>query len=164
MGNAGHCELMAALAHQREDYAAASARHLRSAKLLLDSHRFDCAVHLAGFAVECALKCWLSGALSTGAGAGGVAGMAILTHDLTRLAGGDLAWVGAVLASSTLASWIGQLELKPISRSHPERRYWPDQWTQADAAACIDLARRLLDEAVLGPMLDDHDRSDPRWH
>jgi len=154
---------MATVADEREDYAAASARHFGSAQLLFDCDRFDCAVHLAGFAVECALKCWLSDALSNLVAGDG--DMEIRTHDLSRLAGGDLAWASAVLASSTLASWIGHLESRSIAQSHPERRYWQDHhWTAVDAEDCVALARQLLDDAVLGPMLDDHDRSGPRWH
>lgn len=132
-----------------EDYAEAGARHLDDAEALFDKGNYDGAVYHTGYAVECALKHWLITTLS-------VDDTIIKSHDIEALYD-DLAWAIAVAGPSGLSAWFGELDGHPILEEHPGRRYWRDHWSKRHAQECIEIARGLVDEVILGPLLDDHE-------
>ena len=138
---------------QVDHYASAAIRHLQDATILAERGRHDGAVHLAGFAGECGLKTWLKRELGTA-----MAGHFREKHDLELLTGRLLSWVTATVASPRLTAWIGHFEQHLLNLEHPERRYWPDGWTAAEARDCVETARRLVADAIVGHRLDDHRR------
>jgi hypothetical protein len=135
----------------RESFRAAAVRHLDDAQILLHEARWDGAVHLAGFAAECAMKFLLKRALPgyDGRDSG---------HKLDALGGSTSAWVAAVTGDRDLSRLTEAVRSgDDLALDHPARRYDAPWWTEHRAKAVVDHARRLVRERVVGPSLDRGD-------
>lgn len=134
-----------------DDFASAAARHQTDAWILLQSSRPDNAVHLAGFAAECALKADLQRSL------GAVAARAY-GHDLDRLSGRAAAWTAAVVGSPRFAHAVKRLKGTDLAHRHPNRRYWATTWPGQTAKGVVEQSALLVTRLVI----DDHlDRGHP---
>jgi HEPN domain-containing protein len=133
-----------------DDYHAAAIRHFNDALLLLDQGRYDNAVYLAGYVQECAIK-------------------DLLVHRLSgsRFAGKDISHVFhligaeglAFLTASTIPFLTGRQTsdrgARVIAEGHPDRRFWPENWSLTDADAAVGQARCALTGLVFDQRLND---------
>ena len=132
-----------------DNFAASTFRFYNDASALNMAGRWDGAVYLSGYVQECALKHLLLAH----------AGLPELQpkdfrhsaerihHPLLNLAAGLFVRSPQVLA---LALRQGDV----LDYQHPERRYWPDLWTQLDAEMAVNAARVLVEELVVQDLLD----------
>lgn len=136
------------------DFTAAATRHLKDARLLEEGGRYDNALYLAGYVVECSLKAvagW-HGLDARGFG-----------HRLSKLEGDalDLAVVLAPAASRYRPPEGCVQEVG--SRWSPSCRYAPDRVTAATAAAVIENAEKVW-QGCIGAMLLDGLVPELSWH
>ena len=131
-----------------EFYAQSASRHLHDAGLLLGQRRWDNAVYLAGYVVECAFKQLVQAYLGSPAAKA-------YCHDLGAL---------QCDAMNLLRTLFPQLERSlPASRTtgtvldtdHPARRYArSDRWTETEANDAVQRAGEILAEVIPPLVLD----------
>jgi HEPN domain-containing protein len=124
------------------NFTAAATRHLRDARLLAENGRYDNALYLAGYVVECSLKAVASGH--------GVQAQAY-GHGLSKLEGDalDLAMAMAP-AASRYRPPVGTVQ-EVSSRWSTSHRYALDHVTPGMASVVIESAERVW-KACIGAM------------
>lgn len=131
----------------QDDYASAAHRHMTDAQLLYNIGRLDNAVHLAGFAAECAVKSSLEAAMSGWAGKTG-------SHRIDQMAGRDARWLAAVSPESDLFHAVASVQRGVLSHKHPDRRYWASGWPEDETKDAVAAAAQIVGRCVLDPILD----------
>lgn len=130
-----------------ENHTQASVRHLGDARVLLTADRPDGAVHLAGFAAECALKSCLAQAIP------GFDTRAP-SHSIPRLVDRETAWAAAASGHRDLQRALDGAADPLLCDAHPDRRYWATSWSRADAAHVVAKASDIVEDRVIRPWLD----------
>lgn len=131
-----------------EFFAQSAGRHLFDAQLLLANSRWDNAVYLAGYVVECSFKELVKAYLGEDAAKA-------YCHDLADLQGE---------AMTLLRTFFPRLEHKlPASRTagtvletdHPVRRYSKnDRWSETEATDAVRRAAQIHAEVIPPLVLD----------
>ncbi|MFM6753904.1 MAG: HEPN domain-containing protein [Dolichospermum sp.] len=132
-----------------ESFPQAAARHLHDAKILLDKQRWDNAVYLAGYVVECSFKVLVEVYIPEGKTAVKKYG-----HDLTELQGKAMDRLGLIYpvlmqlpASRTMGTVLDQY--------HPERRYYKSGiWNQTQAEEAVNKAEEIYQQIIIKLVLD----------
>ena len=133
-----------------ESFPQAAGRHLHDAQILLDKERWDNAVYLAGYVVECSFKVLVKVYIPEDQTAVKKYG-----HDLTEL---------QVKAMDRLRLMYPVLDMQlPASRTtgtvldkdHPERRYAKSGlWNQTQAEEAVNRAEEIYQETIPKFILD----------
>lgn len=133
----------------KESFPQAAARHLQDAKILLNKERWDNAVYLAGYVVECSFKVLVEIYIPEGKKAVKKYG-----HDLTELQGtamDRLRVIYPVLMQLPSDRTMGTV----LAKNHPERRYYQSgirNQTQAEEA--VNRAEEIYQEIIPKLVLD----------
>ncbi|MFM5998586.1 MAG: HEPN domain-containing protein [Dolichospermum sp.] len=132
-----------------ESFPQAAARHLHDAKILLDKQRWDNAVYLAGYVVECSFKVLVEVYIPEGKTAVKKYG-----HDLTELQGkamDRLRLIYPVLMQLPASRTMGTV----LDQYHPERRYYKSGiWNQTQAEEAVNTAEEIYQEIIPKLVLD----------
>jgi hypothetical protein len=132
-----------------ESFPQAAARHLHDAKILLDKQRWDNAVYLAGYVVECGFKVLVEVYIPEGKTAVKKYG-----HDLTELQGkamDRLLLIYPVLMQLPASRTMGTV----LDQYHPERRYYKSGiWNQTEAKEAVNRAEEIYQEIIPKLVLD----------
>lgn len=121
-------------------YPDACARHRNDAEILLREKRYDNAMHLFGFAVECAFKTLVKKGI----------------HDLKPLHSQVLATLA--ITNPKLCLQIGAVPTK-LSEGHPDRRYWSDgHFSEQDAEEA-----KIYSNQIFDILLNEHLKSIPNF-
>ena len=138
---------------KKDAFSDACRRHYQDAADLCDTGRWDNAVYLAGYVVECALKASLERWLQH---VGVAASFAHELEDLESVLLGDKEFdlLIALAPNPRPAQLIRRLANTLIVEGHPNRRYWKDGWTGTEARAVVSLAESILADSWLPDVLD----------
>ncbi|MFM6834815.1 MAG: HEPN domain-containing protein [Dolichospermum sp.] len=132
-----------------ESFPQAAARHLHDAKILLDKQRWDNAVYLAGYVVECSFKVLVEVYIPEGKTAVKKYG-----HDLTELQGkamDRLRLIYPVLMQLPASRTMGTV----LDQYHPERRYYKSGiWNQTQAEEAVNKAEEIYQQIIIKLVLD----------
>ena len=133
----------------QESYSNSAGRHLIDAKILLESQRWDNAVYLAGYVVECSFKLLVEQYFKHDKKAVKKYG-----HDLNELEGRAMERLRVIypildrqLPSATIIDTV-------LAQDHPERRYAKSPlWTEKQAKLAVEAAeaiyRKIIPNLVL---------------
>jgi HEPN domain-containing protein len=137
-----------AVTGQDDRFAQAAGRHLVDAKVLAAENRFDNAVYLAGYVVECSLKTVISYHL-------GEAEARRWRHDLTGLQGPALQQLTVLVPHAQVRMPSSGTQGTVLESGHPERRYWAScQWTQEETTVALGRAFEIYRDTVVAMVLD----------
>ena len=128
----------------QESFSNSAGRHLHDAQLLLGKQRWDNAVYLAGYVVECSFKVLVEQYFKDDKGAVRKYG-----HDLTELEGRAMERLRVLypildkqLPASRIAGTV-------LAQNHPERRYSKSGlWAEADATTAVQRAEEIYREII----------------
>jgi len=134
-----------------ESFAQAAARHLQDAKLLLNHHRWDNAIYLAGYVVECSFKV--------------LVGIYIdqidqkevkkYGHDLTKLQGQAMDRLRLMYPVLDMQLPASQTTGTVLDQYHPERRYFKSSyWSPSDTELAVEKAEQIYIEIIPQLILD----------
>jgi HEPN domain-containing protein len=133
-----------------ESFPISAGRHLQDAQILLGEQRWDNAVYLAGYVVECSFKVLVEQYFKHDQGAVKKYG-----HDLTELDGRAmerLRILYPILDKQLPASRIAGTVL---AQHHPERRYFKSGfWIEAEAQSAVQRAEEIYREIISKLVLD----------
>ncbi|MFM6075412.1 MAG: HEPN domain-containing protein, partial [Dolichospermum sp.] len=117
----------------QDSFSQAAARHLQDAKILLDKQRWDNAVYLAGYVVECSFKVLVTVYISKD-----IEEIKTYGHDLKKLQGkamNRLRLIYPVLMQLPASRTMGTV----LDQYHPERRYYKSGiWNQTQAEEAVN--------------------------
>jgi HEPN domain-containing protein len=127
-----------------ESFSNSASRHLQDAQILLRAQRWDNAVYLAGYVVECCFKVLVEQHFKPDRGAVKKYG-----HDLTELEGRAMERLRVLypildrqLPTSRIAGTV-------LAQNHPERRYAESGlWAEADANTAVQRAGEIYREII----------------
>lgn len=127
-----------------ESFSNSAGRHLQDAQLLLVEQRWDNAVYLAGYVVECSFKVLVEQHFKQDRVAVRKYG-----HDLTELEGRAMERLRVLypildrqLPASRIAGTV-------LAQNHPERRYSKSGlWAEADATTAVQRAEEIYREII----------------
>jgi len=128
----------------QESFSNSAGRHLQDAQLLLVEQRWDNAVYLAGYVVECSFKVLVEQHFKQDQGAVRKYG-----HDLTELEGRAMERLRVLypildrqLPASRIAGTV-------LAQNHPERRYYKSGlWAEAEAKTAVQRAEEIYREII----------------
>ncbi|MCW2279216.1 HEPN domain-containing protein [Heliophilum fasciatum] len=127
-------------------FAQAATRHLHDAQVLCDLQRWDNAVYLAGYVVECTLKALVEiykGKKQT----------RDYGHNLNKLQ--ESALTELRLVSPKAATRLPKTTGTVLEKNHPGRRYAQSNlWTQSEAEKAVNRAREIHKEIIPRLVLD----------
>jgi len=127
----------------QESFSNSAGRHLQDAQLLLVEQRWDNAVYLAGYVVECSFKVLVEQHFKHGGA------VKKYGHDLTELEGRAMERLRVLypildrqLPASRIAGTV-------LAQNHPERRYSKSGlWAEADATTAVQRAEEIYREII----------------
>ena len=127
-----------------ESFSNSAGRHLQDAQLLLVEQRWDNAVYLAGYVVECSFKVLVEQHFKQDRGAARK-----YAHDLTELEGRAMERLRVLypildrqLPASRIAGTV-------LAQNHPERRYSKSGlWAEAEAKTAVQRAEEIYREII----------------
>ncbi len=132
-----------------DSFPQAAARHLHDAKILLDKQRWDNAVYLAGYVVECGFKVLVEVYIPEGKTAVKKYG-----HDLTELQGkamDRLRLIYPILMQLPASRTMGTV----LDQYHPERRYYKSGiWNKDQAEKAVNRSEEIYQEIIPKLVLD----------
>ena len=133
-----------------DNYEDCAKRHLDDAEFLFKENRLDNAIHLAGFAIECALKFAVEYYQRQRYRLLNPLNYKHRIHDIAT----DLINTLSLLPNSSARSILNQIK-SPKSTGHPlyghpDRRYWSSGWwSQNQVQTAIDLAKDIYQNIVV---------------
>lgn len=130
-----------------DDFCAAALRFYDDATVLRGAGRHDGTVYLCGYVQECSLKASLKVSLPSFRGRD-------FGHELDSLNAPELCLQAVLRLKSRRGLEAAVTCGKEIDHQHPDRRYWPDHWSEADADRALADATTALQELIVRPMLD----------
>lgn len=133
-----------------ENFTQAAGRHLYDSKILLERKRWDNAVYLAGYVVECTFKVLVENYFQIDRAAVKKYG-----HDLVELEGKAMERLRVmypVLDNQLPSSRINQTVL---AQDHPDRRYYQsDLWSESQATEAVNRAAEIYRDIIIKMVLD----------
>ncbi|MFM6280516.1 MAG: HEPN domain-containing protein [Dolichospermum sp.] len=133
----------------QDSFSQAAARHLQDAKILLDKQRWDNAVYLAGYVVECSFKVLVTVYISKD-----IEEIKTYGHDLKKLQGkamNRLRLIYPVLMQLPASRTMGTV----LDQYHPERRYYKSGiWNQTQAEEAVNKAEEIYQQIIIKLVLD----------
>jgi HEPN domain-containing protein len=134
----------------QDSFSSSAGRHLQDAQILLKEQRWDNAVYLAGYVVECCFKVLVKQNFKHDQNAAKK-----YNHDINELDGRlmeRLRVIYPVLDQQLPASRIVGTVL---AKDHPMRRYFKSgHWTEVDATTAVQRAEEIYREIISKLVLD----------
>lgn len=133
-----------------ESFPQAAARHLHDAKILLNEERWDNAVYLAGYVVECSFKVLVTVYLSED-----IEEIKTYGHDLKKLQGKAMNRLRLMYPVLDMQLPTSRIQGTILSRNHPERRYAKSGlWNKTEAKDAVERAEQIYQEIIPKLILD----------
>ncbi|GAB4292017.1 MAG: hypothetical protein Fur0025_27450 [Oscillatoriaceae cyanobacterium] len=133
----------------KEYFAQAAARHLHDARLLRDCQRWDNAVYLAGYVVECAFKVLVEIYFQKDKAA------EKFGHELTKLEGEAIERLRVMYPGLDKQLPASRTAGTVLAQAHPERRYaQSDLWNESQARSAVDRAEDIYLKIIPRLVLD----------
>ena len=133
-----------------ECFLQAAARHLHDAKVLKDNERWDNAVYLAGYVVECSFKVLVKVYIPEDRTAVKKYG-----HDLTELQGKAMDRLRLMYPVLDMQLPVSRTTETVLDQYHPERRYAKSGlWNQTQAQEAVNRAEQIYQEVIPKLILD----------
>ena len=133
-----------------ESFPQAAGRHLYDAKILLDKERWDNAVYLAGYVVECSFKVLVKVYIPEDQTAVKKYG-----HDLTELQGKAMDRLRLMYPVLDVQLPTSRTTGTVLDKDHPERRYAKSGlWNQTQAEEAVNRAEEIYQETIPKFILD----------
>ena len=141
----------------QESFSASAGRHLQDAQILLREKRWDNAVYLAGYVVECSFKVLVEQYFLNDRGAVKKYG-----HDLTKLEGKAMERLRVLYPILDRQLPTSRIDGTVLANNHPERRYFNSGlWTESEAKISVERAeeiyRRIIPKLVLNGLISSQD-------
>ncbi|MFM6252738.1 MAG: HEPN domain-containing protein [Dolichospermum sp.] len=134
----------------QDSFSQAAARHLQDAKILLDKQRWDNAVYLAGYVVECSFKVLVTVYISKD-----IEEIKTYGHDLKKLQGKAMNRLRLMYPVLDMQLPTSRIQRTVLSRNHPERRYDKSGiWNQTQAEEAVNRAEEIYREIIPKLVLD----------
>jgi HEPN domain-containing protein len=134
----------------QDSFSSSAGRHLQDAQILASSQRWDNAVYLAGYVVECSFKVLIEQTFKSSQGAARKYG-----HDLTELEGKAMERLRILYPILDQKLPSSRMDGTVLAQSHPQRRYARSGfWGKAEAELAIQRAEAIYKETVLKLVLD----------
>jgi HEPN domain-containing protein len=131
-----------------EFFAQSAARHLHDAQFLLADNRWDNAVYLAGYVVECSFKELVQVHLGSTAAK-------VYCHDLGALQGEAMRLLRILFPLLEFALPATRTDGTVLDVDHPVRRYSRNnRWTATEARDAVKRAGEIQMEVVSSLVLD----------
>ena len=128
----------------QESFPMSAGRHLQDAEILLGKQRWDNAVYLAGYVVECSFKVLVEQYFKHDQGAVKKYG-----HDLTELEGRAMERLRVLYPILDRQLPAARIVGTVLAQNHPQRRYSKSGlWTQADAQSAVQRAEKIYMEII----------------
>ncbi|MEG5038553.1 MULTISPECIES: HEPN domain-containing protein [unclassified Microcoleus] len=128
----------------QESFSNSAGRHLQDAQLLLVEQRWDNAVYLAGYVVECCFKVLVEQHFKHDRGAVKKYG-----HDLTELEGRAMERLRVLYPILDRQLPTSRIAGSVLAQNHPERRYSKSGvWAEADATTAVQRAEEIYREII----------------
>jgi HEPN domain-containing protein len=143
----------------QESFSASAGRHLQDAQILLREKRWDNAVYLAGYVVECSFKVLVEQYFPNDRGAGAVKKYG---HDLTKLEGKAMERLRVLYPILDRQLPTSRIDGTVLTHNHPERRYFKSGlWTESQAKTSVERAeeiyRGIIPKLVLNGVISSQD-------
>jgi HEPN domain-containing protein len=134
----------------QESFSNSAGRHLQDAKILLGEQRWDNAVYLAGYVVECSFKVLVEQYFKHNQGAVKKYG-----HDLTELEGRAMERLRVLYPILDRQLPASRIVGTILAQDHPERRYAKSPlWTETEAQSAVERAEEIYREIISKLVLD----------
>jgi hypothetical protein len=131
-------------------FAQAAGRHLHDALQLRDCQRWDNAVYLAGYVVECAFKVLVEIYFNEDEAAAKKFG-----HELTKIEGEAIERLRVMYPGLDKQLPASRTAGTVLAQAHPERRYAPsDLWNESEAGMAIERAEEIYLKIIPRLVLD----------
>ena len=133
-----------------ESFPQAAGRHLHDAQILLDKERWDNAVYLAGYVVECSFKVLVTVYISED-----IEEIKTYGHDLKKLQGKAMNRLRLMYPVLDMQLPTSRIEGTVLKQKHPERRYAKSGlWNKNQAEKAVEAAEEIYQEIILKLILD----------
>lgn len=141
----------------QESFSASAGRHLQDAQILLKEKRWDNAVYLAGYVVECSFKVLVEQYFTSDKAAVKKYG-----HDLTKLEGKAMERLRVLYPILDRQLPTSRIDGTVLADKHPARRYCKSGlWTESQAKTSVERAeeiyREIIPELVLNGLISSQD-------
>jgi HEPN domain-containing protein len=128
----------------QESFSSAAGRHLQDAQILLQTQRWDNAVYLAGYVVECSFKLLIEQYFKNDKAAVKKYG-----HDLTELEGRAMERLRVLYPILDKQLPTSRTSDSVLAQDHPERRYARSElWTKEQAKLAVQRAEEIYREII----------------
>lgn len=128
----------------QESFSQAAGRHLQDAKILCEQERWDNAVYLAGYVVECSFKVLIEIYFSNDQKAVKKYG-----HDLSELEGKAMERLRVLYPRLDSQLPNARITGTILAKDHPERRYAKSElWTKEEAQLAVQTAAEIYSKIV----------------
>lgn len=128
----------------QESFSQAAGRHLQDAKILCEQERWDNAVYLAGYVVECSFKVLIEIYFSNDQKAVKKYG-----HDLNELEGKAMERLRVLYPRLDSQLPNARITGTILAKDHPERRYAKSElWTKEEAQLAMQTAAEIYSKIV----------------
>lgn len=132
----------------QESFPQASGRHLNDAKFLLNQRRWDNAVYLAGYVVECSFKVLVEIYIDKAA-------VKKYGHDLAIIQGEAMDRLRIMYPTLDIQLPASRTTGTVLDQYHPERRYSQSNlWNQLEAQDAVNRAEEIYLEIIPKLVLD----------
>jgi HEPN domain-containing protein len=127
-----------------QSFASAAGRHLQDAKIVLSKKRWDNAIYLAGYVVECAFKLLVEQYFKNDQRAAKKFG-----HDLKELEGKARERLGILYPRLEQQLPVSRIQGTVLGQNHPERRYYQSgYWTEDQANSAVECAEEIYRDII----------------
>lgn len=134
----------------KENLLQAAGRHIQDAQILITHQRYDNAVYISAYSVECILKLFVNYYTENDLAKS-------YNHNLLQLNEATTSKLLIIFPHISNLAEVTQTQLQQLSNGHPERRYWANYYLSAEEAQqCFITAKNLYEHTVSNLILDGH--------
>ncbi|MCL2934975.1 MAG: HEPN domain-containing protein [Trichodesmium sp. MAG_R03] len=132
----------------KESFIQAAGRHLYDAEILLAQHRWDNAVYVAGYVVECTFKSIVEQYINNEA-------CEKFGHNLRELQGKGIERLRIIYPILDAHLLISRTNGTVLAEDHPERRYFESGlWDELEATEAVKRAAEIYNQIIPRLILD----------
>ena len=137
----------------QESFSLSAGRHLQDAHILLTKYRWDNAVYLSGYVVECSFKVVIEQYFSQPSAI--TAAAKKFGHDLTKLEGKAMERLRTMYPILDKQLPSSRIDGTVLADFHPERRYAVSNlWTEEEAITSVQRADQIYKAIIPKLVLD----------
>lgn len=142
----------------QESFSMSAGRHLQDAQILLTQHRWDNAVYLSGYVVECSFKFLVEQYFKQHSRATSEA--KDFGHKLTKLEGKAMERLRTIYPTLDQQLPSSRIDGTVLANDHPARRYAASNlWTEEQATISVERAGEIYNSIIPKLVLDGLIRS-----